>query len=266
MPDGIPERLDRLSRQRPAARVGDRARHHQGDVESALVEQATQGKQRGFAVQRIEDRLDHEQVRPAFEKALGLRTVSGSQLRERGGPIPGVVHVGRERRRAVRGAEHTHDEARPLRSLRCLFVGRLTGEARRGHVELVHQAFGPVVALRDHLGVERVRLQQVGAGLEVGAVDLGNDVGTGKRQEVVVAAQIFGVRAQPLTAEILLVQGIGLDHRPHGTVEDEDALRKRGVELSEAMLSIGHRQKKCPRRQYGHRGSGFLATCLTWLQ
>ncbi len=72
-------------------------------------------------------------------------------------------------------------------------------------------------------------------------MDLGDDAGTRERQEIVVAAEILGVGAQPLAPEVRLIQGVGLDHRPHGAIEDEDALRERGAKLGQAVLSIGHR-------------------------
>ena len=77
-------------------------------------------------------------------------------------------------------------------------------------------------------------------------MDLGDDVGARERQEIVVATQILGMRAEPLPAEILLLQRVRLDHRPHGAVEDEDALRERGAKLGEAFRTIGHSKKKPP--------------------
>src|SRR5258705_1771154 len=56
MTDGVPERLDRLSRQRPPARVRDRPRHHQWDIEPALIQQAPHREERSLAVERSEER------------------------------------------------------------------------------------------------------------------------------------------------------------------------------------------------------------------
>ncbi len=252
--DGVPERLDRLSRQRPSARVRDRPRHHQWDIEPALIQQAPHREERSLAVERIEDRLDHEQVDPALEERVGLSAIGGGELRERDVPETRIVDVGRKRRSAVRRPEDADHEAWPLGRAHCHRVGFAARELRRGHVELVHRVFCPIVALRDHLGVERIGLEQVGTGLEVAAVDLGDDVGPRDGQEIIVATQILGMRAEPLPAEILLLQRVRLDHRAHGAVEDEDALRERVAKLGKAFPTIGHSEKKDPRRQCG-RGS-----------
>ena len=52
----------------------------------------------------------------------------------------------------------------------------LARELRARVVELRHQRFHAVVGLRDRGGVERVRLDDVGAGLEIRAMDTRDEV------------------------------------------------------------------------------------------
>jgi hypothetical protein len=98
-------------------------------------------------------------------------------------------------------------------------------------VELVGELLHAVVGHRDDLGVERVGLDQVRACLEVLAVDAADQVGLGQAQQVVVPPQVTGPVREPLAAVVRLLELVPLDHRPHGAVEDEQALLERGGEL-----------------------------------
>jgi hypothetical protein len=48
------------------------------------------------------------------------------------------------------------------------------------------------------------------------------------------------VIAQALAPEILFRKLIGLDHRPHGAIEDENPLRQGGAELGDTVLPVVH--------------------------
>ena len=61
-------------------------------------------------------------------------------------------------------------------------------------------------------------------------MDVADDAGTGEIEQVVVAPQLGAVIGEAFAAEILLGQPAGLDHRPHGAVEDEDSLRRDAAE------------------------------------
>jgi hypothetical protein len=141
---------------------------------------------------------------------------------------------------AVRlAARYANDEA-GRSGVRGVVIGGTARDARRRDVEVIDQRLGAVVGLRNRLAVERVRFDQVGAGLEVRAVDLLDEVGAREHQEVVVAAQLLRMGREPVTPEVLFLQAVGLDHRPHGAVQDEDAPLERGAELGDAGMAIGH--------------------------
>src|SRR5262249_12888824 len=73
-------------------------------------------------------------------------------------------------------------------------------------------------------GREGVGLDDVGPGLEVGVVDLDDDLGLGEDEDVGVSLEIVRVVGEPGAAEVRLGQPVALHHGAHGAVEDEDAL------------------------------------------
>jgi hypothetical protein len=91
--------------------------------------------------------------------------------------------------------------------------------------------------LRDGLAAERVGLDDVGAGLEVLAMDVEDHVGPRQHEQVVVALQLAAVVREARAAEVTFLQLAPLDHRPHRAVQDQDALAGGMFELIE---SIGH--------------------------
>jgi len=76
---------------------------------------------------------------------------------------------------------------------------------------------------------ERVRLDRVDADLEIGAVHGAHDVRTGHVQDLVAALE---------TGEIIQRRVLGLQHRAHRTVRDDDALCERGQQG--VRRRIGH--------------------------
>ena len=110
--DRDPERLDRLSRQRAAAVVGDRHRDHDRQSRAAALEHLLARDDGGFRVQRVEDGFDQQRVAPAVDQAAHLVLVGVAQLVEREGAVGRVVHVRRDRERPVRRADRARDETR----------------------------------------------------------------------------------------------------------------------------------------------------------
>ena len=84
----------------------------------------------------------------------------------------GVVDVGRDRRGAGGRAEGAGDVPRAVGGARRHRVGLAPGQPRGLEVHLVGEVLHAVVGQGDRVGVERVGLDDVGAGLEVLAVDV----------------------------------------------------------------------------------------------
>ena len=142
----------------------------------------------------------------------GLLTSGESDSVRLVGPIAPATNRGRSGVRAVQAPR------------------RLAREPRRRHVQLVDERLEAVVGLRDGGAVERARLDDVGAGLEVRVVDAADDVGPRQHEQVVVALQVARVGGEPLAAEVGLGEAVALHHRAHRAVEDEDAVAEDGVE------------------------------------
>ena len=148
-------------------------------------------RRRGLRVQRVEDGLDQQQVDAAVEQPLDLRLVRLAHLRrtltarKAGSLTSGEIDSVRLSR-----ADGAGDVARVIGRQRIPLVHGRTRHARCRDVEFVRDGLEPVVGLRDRGAVERVGLDDVGAGLEVLLVDALDDVGAGQDEEVAVATQV----------------------------------------------------------------------------
>ena len=89
-----------------------------------------------------------------------------------------------------------------------------------------HLGLQAEVGHRDAVGVERVRLDDVGAGLQILAVDLLDRLGLRDAQQVVAALQVAAMRRIAAAAELRLAEGEHLDHRAHRAVEHQDPVQQ----------------------------------------
>ena len=237
--DRDPEGVDRLSRERPPAAIGDRHRDQQRDLGAPLVEDVEDGRDRRLRVQRVEDRLDEQHVRAAVEETAGLLRVGVADRVEGHGAERRIVDLRRDRQRAVRRADRPGDEAGPLRRARRPAVGRLPGEPRGGDVHLVGRRLEPVVGLRDGRRGERVGLDDVRAGGEVRLVNPDDRLGLRQHEDVVVALQLVRMIGEARPPEVRLLEPQGLHHGRHGAVEHQDALGERRVERCAHVRCLG---------------------------
>ncbi|MPL88384.1 hypothetical protein SDC9_34404 [bioreactor metagenome] len=251
----IPEGGRRLARERAPRGVGDRARDHQRQPRAMFGEGLETGEDRGLGIQRVEDRLDQDQVRAAGDQAADLFAIGAAQVVEGDGAIARVVHVGADRGGAVGGPDGAGDEARPA-VLGLGAVHRPAGQAGALAVQLEHLVFHAVIGLCDGGRGKRVGLDDIGAGAGIAQVDLLDRLGLGQDQQVVVALLRLvrmDVAGAPAAAAgiILFAQAKALDLRAHGAVEDQDALAGKRLEAGEGL---GAGQAKVD-----HRRTGLLA-------
>ena len=111
---------DRSSRTPPASgptasgrTVGDGAGDHHRHVDAARLVTLGDGVDRGLGVERVEDRLDQQQVGAAVEQPAHLLAIGVAQLVEGDGAEARIGHVRRDRGGAVGRPERAGDEARP---------------------------------------------------------------------------------------------------------------------------------------------------------
>ena len=198
---------------------------------------------------------------PPSTQAVGRLEVRRDQLVVGHVAGAGVVDVGRDRRGPRRRAERAGDVARALRGRLGHLVAHRPRQPGRLEVELVGELLHAVVGQRDRVGVEGVGLDEVGAGLEVLAVDAGDDVRLGEREQVVVADQVARPVREPLAAVARLVRPVPLDRRTHRTVDDEDALvERRGQLRGRIGANVRRIRHRGSSRRAGAVGPGWGLT------
>ena len=211
-----------------------------------------------FSVSTMVSTQDH--VGAAVDEAARLLLEGVAQRLEGDRAQRRVVHVRRDRQHLVGRADRAGDEARLVRRLRGPGRGHAPGDARALDVHLVDVRLEAVVALGDGGRAERVGLDEVGAGGEVGVVDAGHDVGLRQHQDVGVALQVVAVIGEAGAAVVGIREAVPLHHRPHRAIEDEDAA---GEERVERGADIGH-DVSFPwraRRRTGRRPARHRSRC-----
>ena len=131
----MPEGGRRLAGQRAAGEVGDRAGNHHRQVHALLDEHLVAGEDRRLGVQRVEDRLDQDDVGAAIDQAAQLFAIGDPQIVEGHGAVAGIVDVRRHGGGAVGRPQRAGDEA----ALAVLLLARASPHAapaarRRGSV------------------------------------------------------------------------------------------------------------------------------------
>ncbi len=176
------------------------------------------GGDRGLGVQRVEDRLDQQQVGPAVGQRPDLLFVRGLDLVEGDGAVGGILHPRGQRERDVHRADRAgHEPAARL-------VGGLAGQLGAAQVHLPHQRLQAVVGLADAGGGEGVGGGDVRARREVVPVRVQDQVRPGQVEQVRVTGHVLRVVAQPLHPVVGRGEPGALEHRAPGPVEDRDAL------------------------------------------
>ena len=116
-----------------------------------------------------------------------------------------------ERRQLRTGPDGSQDPARALGG--AVLVGGLAREACAGLGELGVPIADAVLPQRRQVRPEGVGLDEVGTCLEVGTVDGQDDVRPAHVEDLVAAL---------VALEVVHRRVLRLQHRPHGTVGDED--------------------------------------------
>ena len=171
MADRMPERSRRLAGKGAARAVGDGARDHQRHLKAALGEGLEAGEDRGLGVQRVENRLDEENIRAAVDETLDLLAIGDAELVEADRAETRIVDVGRKRRGSVGRPQRASDETAP--SVRLLRLDRRTPrQSRPVAIELVDLILHPIVGLRDRGRREGVGLENVRARERISQMDV----------------------------------------------------------------------------------------------
>ena len=244
--DRRPERLDRLAREVAAARVDRR----EGDPPRQLGRDVERRGDRRLRVQRVEDRLEHQQVDPAVAERRDLLGVRLVDLVERHRAEARVVDLRGHGERDVQRAERAGDEAADL-------VGRLPREPRALEAHLGGDVLERVVGLADPGGGEGVGGRDVGAGGEVAPVDVEDHLRPRQVEQVGVARDVARVVAEALAAVRLLPADVPLDQDAPRSVEQDDPLVEQSLEMFDP---VGHRAP-LPKESTDRCARGSLGVC-----
>src|SRR5262249_51697613 len=120
-------------------------------------------------------------------------------------------------------------------------IGCLARQLGGPGVDAQRLVLQPVLGEDQRGAAEGVRLRHVRPGLEVGAVDVPDEVGAAEDEGLVAALQ-------PGASEVRGLQRPGLDERTHRAVEDEDALGERLAETLDALVGRGAHRFSPERR------------------
>ena len=247
--DRRPEAVDRLPAECSAREIDDR----DADPERQLRGDLARGDQRRLRVQRVEDRLDQQQVDAAVGEPANLLGVGLDDLVEGVRPVTGIVDARAQRERDVQRADRAGDE--PVRP------GGSPGDARAGDVQVVDRILEPVVGLADGRRRERVGRGDVGAGGEVRVVHRTNDLRLRQVQQVGIVEQVARMIREALTPEIGLLEPTVLQQHAPGAVEHEDALLGEASDLV-GDVAVGH---ELFRRLVTRSPSCFSKLSGTWI-
>ena len=151
----------------------DRDLHHERQLAAAADEGVAAAVDRGLDLQRVLAGLDQERVGAAGDQALGLDRERRLQL--------AVADVA-EARQLGAGADGADDEA--LAAVAGEGLDRLAREPGGALVDLERPLLEAELAQRDRRAAEAVGLDRVGAGGEVAALDLADQVGAAEVQDL----------------------------------------------------------------------------------
>ena len=232
------ERLDSLSRQRAATRVGQRARDHQRNLRTHLLAKAFNSIDSRLGIKRIEHRFEQQQIHTALNQCARLNFIRCSQLLERYLTRCGVIHIGRNRRRAIGRAHRACHQTRFRGVCRRITIGNLACHLCCRTIQLGHILLQPIVGHRHRIGIETTRRNDVGARAIICVVNLGNHLRARQHQQIVAPLDRRRPLGKTLTTIVLLSQSISLHHRTHTTVQQQYALREQLFDICFTLHSV----------------------------
>src|SRR5690606_17081921 len=183
------------------------------------------GRENGsLGVQRVENGFDQDDVGTTVDQSFDCFIIVFHQLIKAGVAETWIVNVWRDGCRTGSRPDGARHKAGTVRLGGHDFISGLAGNPGGCNVQLVDDLFQAVICLGNPGGVEAVGFDNIGASFKISPVDISDNVGLGEAQQVVVATQVPVKISKAFAAIILLAQAVALDHRPHATIQDENAL------------------------------------------
>ena len=166
----VPERRRRLAGKCAAGQIRDRARNHDRQAFAARFKNALDGKQRRLGIQRVEDRLDDQNISAALDECGRRLRIGLGQIVEAHRAKARIVDIGRNRGGTIGWPQSAGDKAADS-VLLFRRVRRFAGESRRGEIQVGDDRLHPIIGLRDPCRTECIRLGDVGAGFKIGEMN-----------------------------------------------------------------------------------------------
>jgi hypothetical protein len=165
------ERLRRLAQQRAAVVVdGAGDDHRQADL--VLLEVALDGDQARLEDENVVAGFHGQQIDASPDERVDLGVIGIDEVIERQRAAVQRLVTGLDVKRFVGRPDAAGDEARPVGVAARVVLGGATGQLGGGTIDLADVLDQPELAQGQRRGVERAGLNHVGAGVEVGAVNL----------------------------------------------------------------------------------------------
>jgi hypothetical protein len=206
-----------------------------------LIKILVDGKHRRLGVQRVENGLHQQEIRPASHQAVDGLGIARDQFIKADIAVTRVVHIRADAGGTVGGPQHAGAEARLGRILCGLGNTQRLHQLGRRVVDLPHQAFHPVVGHGNRRGIESVGFNDVGPGIQIRLMNAAYHVRPGQHQQVVVAFYVTGPVGKPLATVIRFLQRMALDHGAHAAIQDQDALGQLGKYRMRGFLVMANR-------------------------
>ena len=154
MANAVPKRGHGLSTQNATRCIGHGAADDQRQTLATGFEVLFNRKQRGFGVERIENRFDQQHVAAAVDQGFRLLVIRETQFFKCDVARASVVHIGADACCFGRWAQGARYKTRLVG--RAVFVTRSAGDLRGSAVHLDRQISHVVIGLRDGGGAKGV--------------------------------------------------------------------------------------------------------------
>ena len=227
MLDRCQKSTQRLSRQRASPLSRQRQGQHDGQVFAFFLQCCFSCLESGFHVQRIEGRLEKDEIDTAVDQGLHLFLICFIYIFIGNGTVSRVAYIGAHGGSLVGRTDRAGNKNSPVGMFRHELIGHFASQLTGGQVYFAHIFLHGVIFHRDRVGIECVGGKNIGPSIQVLPVNGFDHVRTGDTQQVVVPFQLSGEIGKTVAAIILFIEFEPLDHGTHTTIQYQDTLLQR---------------------------------------
>ena len=239
--DADPEGFRDLPAEGAPAGIGDRPADHHRHPRMRARENLFDREQCRLCIQRVKDRFDEQNIGAAVEEAPRRFGIRGDKFLICNITRRRIIDFRRQRRGTVGRPKNACHVTRARGIAHLERVGNLSGKPSPFDVQFVGDRLHSVVGHCDRRRVERIGLENVGAGVQIGGVNGADQLWLRECEQVVVPAQITRPVCKSCTAIGRLVETFALDHGAHRAIEQQNALQQQVGQQCIACFTRVHR-------------------------